>query len=192
MTKRFMKLPNGDRVYEGEYARDRAGRKVGPMVCVVGPDFGFDVAPRKSNGFGWYGDGRRSVAYETPRDLIAEWRDDDAPAHIITHGGCEWDLTALETPFGILQEKAPPVAEALKAWPHGVLTYSEDRNGLCQKWAEIKLGRMEPYLTYRAKPAPVEDRVLCSRGEFDTIKERGTCIKRADGSIDWATWEPET
>ena len=104
----------------------------------------------------------------------------DQPAHIITHEGRTFDLTALETPFGLLPE---PVQVALDAWPHGVESFNQ--HGL---WCNVS-PLWNPSIAYRAKPAPTETRVQCYRGEYYKAKEHGTCIKRPDGSIDWASWE---
>ena len=103
----------------------------------------------------------------------------DQPAQIISHDGRDYDLTALETPFGLLPE---PVQVALDAWPHGSLWYDG-------RWRE-RQGPVGPEcFVYRAKPAPKETRVQCYRGRYGKAKEHGTCIKRHDGSIDWASWE---
>ena len=164
----------------GKYYRTRDGRKVGPMA---------EERPRWSswpwdvkNGQGnletmlWKDDG---TADETPdADLIAEWQDDQ-PAPIITHKGREYDLTALETPFGLLPET---VQDALKAWPHGLEYWVG-----CDKWHETE-DTNGATLVHRAKPAPADERVMCYRG--CSVHEVGTCTKRPDGSIDWATWEP--
>ena len=109
----------------------------------------------------------------------------DQPAHIITHNGREYDLTALETPFGLLPE---PVQDALRAWPHGVemMTYSGQM--IEYNFPDMKGKRGA---VWRAKPAPTETRVECYRGEYYKRKEHGTCIKRPDGSIDWQSWEPD-
>jgi hypothetical protein len=169
------------KIEAGKYYRTRDGRKVGPMV---------EERPRWSswpwdvkNGQGnletmlWKDDG---MADETPdADLIAEWQDAQ-PAHIITHEGRTYNLTALETPFGLLPD---PVQVALKAWPHGHQRYAS------QAWIDDNDG-MFSAVTYRAKPAPTETRVQCQRREVLGDIESGTCIKR-DGQILWDTWELE-
>jgi len=109
----------------------------------------------------------------------------DQPARIITHEGRDYDLTALETPFGLLPE---PVQAALKAWPHGLEIYTYDETGCVGAWLEMCL-RFYDWHAIRAKPAPAETRVQCYRAEYGKAKEHGTCIKRPDGSIDWASWE---
>ena len=120
-----------------------------------------------------------SVVEEPYWTLISRARPDQ-PAHIVTHEGRDYDLTALETPFGLLPE---PVQKALQSWPHGRQRYTS------QLWADDNDG-MFSAVTYRAKPAPVETRVQCYRGEQGVrSREHGTCIKRHDGSLDWASWE---
>jgi hypothetical protein len=101
-------------------------------------------------------------------------------AHIIqSSNGRVYDLTALETPFGLLPED---VQKALKDWPHGWTEFlgSEWHIKTSLAWAR--------YYTYRAKPAPeVKEYVLywCpgynatkSSDDFDThritIRDDGT------------------
>jgi hypothetical protein len=68
------------------------------------------------------------------------------PPHILTSAnGRIYDLTELETPFGLLPED---VRDALQAWPHGLLGLSA--NGL----AWIEMNGFQGGVTYRAKPAP--------------------------------------
>ena len=164
----------------GKYYRTRDGRKVGPMV------FDSDTITEyvwddKATSRSYDSSGRQyGDSLQSDWDLIAEWRDDQ-PAHIITHEGREYDLTTLETPFGLLPE---PVQEALQAWPHGVYWYHGAR-----VWQKHSRPEWSQTQTYRATPAPTETRVQCYRGEYYKRKEHGTCIKRPDGSIDWASWE---
>ena len=131
----------------GKYYRTRDGRKVGPMtrgVCIYTDRPSFFAGG--SNAIAYRGDGvRRMSTGIDSSDLIAEWRDDQ-PAHIITHEGREYDLTALETPFGLLPE---PVQKALRAWPHGRQRYA------ARFWTDDN-GGMFSAVTYRAKPAPAE------------------------------------
>ena len=112
-------------------------------------------------------------------DLIAEWK--DQPERTVTTNGRHYDLTKLETPFGLLPK---PVQKALKAWPHGVERYIDG------EWIGFGASFFWRSTTYRAKPAPKETRVECYRGEQGVIHEYGTCIKR-NGEILWSTWEPE-
>ena len=104
-------------------------------------------------------------------------------SHIIHHNGRTYDLTALETPFGLLPE---PVQVALRRWPHG-WEYWSAATGWCGKTCIANYS-----LVSRAKPAPAETRVGCMRAtrHGKVILEIGTCIKR-DGEILWDTWEPE-
>jgi|GEM_PF-4227049 len=164
----------------GKYYRTRDGRKVGPMQ-----ESGCDEWPwivEVGDGRCWHNDGSE-VAHTKSGDLIAEWQDEH-PAHIIAHEGRDYDLTALESPFGLLPG---PVQEALQAWPHGWVHYCGS-----QGWQSLPhYTRIRAPRVYRAVPAPTETRVQCYRGESHPagIKwERGTCIKRDGGSIDWQSW----
>ena len=150
----------------GKYYRTRDGRKVGPMF--VGRDgeySGFPWTDRDSNEFGrWSQEGEDGETYmmgEADGDLIAEWQEDQ-PEHIVTHEGREYDLTALETPFGLLPE---PVKDALQAWPHGVEYWRSDH------WTSGHSLSFAGSFAYRAKPAPVETRVQCYRGAKTHAKD---------------------
>jgi hypothetical protein len=83
--------------------------------------------------------------------------------HIITSAnGRTYDLTALETPFGLLPED---VQEALRAWPHGWAYYTT-----CAGW-ENTYPHWGKCQTYRARPAPkVTEHVLwwCARSDATT------------------------
>jgi len=76
-----------------------------------------------------------------------------APNIITSADGRAYDLTALESPFGLLPED---VKEALRAWPHGRKIYHGshwpdcvDEPAFCKEY------------TYRARPAPrVTEHVL--------------------------------
>ena len=110
---------------------------------------------------------------------------DDQPAHIITHEGREYDLTALETPPALLPDE---VYDALVKWRHGLIYFAGGR------WNERDAPPSRDYgLVVRAKPAPAEARVWCAIMEIGGLRasEHGTCIKNPDGSIDWASWEPD-
>jgi hypothetical protein len=172
------------KIEAGKYYRTRDGQKVGPMYR-TSSDF-MIMKWNCSGGVGWSDRGSVYMTVDDENDIIAEWT--DAPAHIITHNGREYDLTALETPFGILLEKAPPVAEALEAWPHGFEYYSTPFQP--HEWATVDEPTWAYGTVYRAKPAPAEVRVKCVRFGEGHFAERGTCITRADGTIDWSTWEP--
>ena len=175
--------PPALQVEAGKYYRTRDGRKVGPMIRETDGDY-MANHPDGRGTVSWRRDGTRYRGREPEADLIAEWSDDTL-AHIVTHEGREYDLTTLETPFGLLPE---PVQEALKAWPHGVemMTYSGQM--IEYNFPDMKGKRGA---VWRAKPAPTKTRVQCYRGEIGDFEKRGTCIKRPDGSIDWASWEPD-
>ena len=128
-------------------------------------------------------DGALWEVVRTPFWVLISRANPDQPAHIITHEGRQYDLTALETPFGLLPE---PVQEALKAWPHGWVHYCGS-----QGWQSLPhYTRIRAPRVYRAVPAPAETRVRCYRSAPAVpFNEYGTCIKNPDGSIDWASWE---
>jgi len=128
-----------------------------------------------------------SVSESEQEYAIISRANPDQPARIITHEGRDYDLTALETPFGLLPE---PVQAALRAWPHGLEIYTYDETGCVGAWLEMWL-RFYDWHTVRAKPAPAETRVRCVLMEIGGLRasEHGTCIKRPDGLIDWASWE---
>lgn len=171
------------KIEAGKYYRTRDGRKVGPLymrggewvsddiICGMAPMWNIDngVANFFSSG----------LESDKPiYDLVAEW-----DSSVIVHEGKEYDLTQITTPFGLLPE---PVQKALKEWEHGVEIFSIGGHWYLAPeplWGELS--------TYRAKPAPVEERVGCRRYQtkIGTPVERGTCIKRADGTIDWDTWK---
>jgi hypothetical protein len=139
----------------GKYYRTRDGRKVGPMVewCkrasrpfeVTNETLGTDLSRAL-----WRRDGTSNQG--TQSDLMAECTElTETPAHIITSAnGRTYDLTALETPFGLLPED---VQEALKDWPHDVIQYTD-----CVEtgWRPHVMHKVSyhPCVTYRACPAP--------------------------------------
>jgi hypothetical protein len=124
----------------GKYYRTRDGRKVGPIKNLGDKVYPFWFEDETFTRLGETFKGR-----ENPGDLIAEWQD-KTPAHIIqASNGRTYDLTALETPFGLLPED---VQKALNAWPHGQELWGG--NG----WWDYHSGGFSPTHTYRAKPAP--------------------------------------
>ena len=167
-------------IVAGKYYRTRDGRKVGPLQyrpdCLASDRAWCDGI---GTGLSWNGFGEANRTEGPKADLIAEWQ--DQPTRTVTTNGRNYDLTALETPFGLLPK---PVKEALQAWPHGVERYIDG------EWIGFGASVWWKSTTYRAKPAPVEVRVYCTRGEYMKAKEHGTCIKR-NGELDWSTWEPE-
>ena len=84
------------------------------------------------------------------------------PAHIITHQGREYDLTALETPFGLLPD---PVQEALKVWPHGLELYNCDETGSRGAWINAPYA-FRDWHTVRVKPEPYREQVALYFGEL--------------------------
>jgi len=124
----------------GKYYRTHAGGNVGPLLKTEASQFVFTDGVRVWTEDGLEIGGRRDGRF----DIIAEWT--DTPAHIIqSSNGRTYDLTALETPFGLLPEN---VRVALKAWPHGLNGYT----GTC--FADVPIPAFHGNSTYRAKPAP--------------------------------------
>ena len=169
------------KIEAGKYYRTSGGHRVGPMKPSGHPKWPWIVV--EGDGNSWRNDGSE-IGYTGFGDLIAEWHGDQ-PAHIITHEGRTYDLTALETPFGLLPN---PVREALQAWPHGLEIYNCDETGRVGAWVNVGF-RFYDWHTVRAKPAPAEIRIQCYRGGRGVNYEYGTCIKNPDGSIDWASWK---
>jgi hypothetical protein len=74
------------------------------------------------------------------------------PPHIIqSANGRTYDLTALETPFGLLPED---VREALEAWPHGWHRFHCVNGEYKWQSSDNEILGMYPATSYRAKPAP--------------------------------------
>ena len=173
-------------IESGKYYRTRDGRKVGPMRHDQGAkgsmsEWRAPDNPGSTNIAGWFSSGRMLSHRAHADDLIAEWHDDQ-PAHIITHEGRQYDLTALETPFGLLPE---PVQKALDAWPHRVEMMTYRGQMIEYNFPDMKGKRGA---VWRAIPAPTEIRIQCYRGGRGVNYEHGTCIKNPGGSIDWASW----
>lgn len=131
------------KIEAGKYYRTRDGQKVGPMnVPPVGKSWISQViadAVTQDRGFlGWCADGFYNASGKlSQNDLVAEWRD-------------EPDLTAITTPFGLLDRETQ---EALKAHggPYEIYTGGGG-------WKE-RLGPMWGYTyAYRVKPAPPKPR----------------------------------
>ena len=131
-------------IQAGKYYRIRHGRKVGPLTFQKNsntwqcPNFGLT----------WKLSGDTVFPHCAYLDLIAEWTEEMTNAsHIIpSANGRTYDLTALETPFGLLPED---VQRALRAWEHGLEHWRADH------WAAV-LPATNPAssFTYRARPAP--------------------------------------
>jgi hypothetical protein len=151
-------------IQAGKYYRTRDGRKVGPIEPLVHnakaasacgswnldrPLSSSDTYPFHFESETYTKAGRVLDGREESGDLIAEWTEPMAAPHIITSAnGRTYDLTALETPFGLLPEA---VKDALLAWPHGWEYFSI--GGL---WESPASGFPAWYnhQSYRAKPAP--------------------------------------
>ena len=145
----------------GKFYRTRDGRKVGPMALPK-PDDVFRWNALGDRWGRWRDDGEDGNAtggtFEAGGDLIAEWID-------------PMDLTAITTPFGLLDRETQ---EALKA--HGgqlqyfcAGAYWLDQSGLPQ-WF--------PELAYRVKPEPREWHAVGRHlydTEADAVAFRQTC-----------------
>lgn len=71
-AKPHMTLPNGDKIYEGGFARTSDGRKVGPMGRYCEGYWHIGSGPTDEHSYLWddYGKGQDNV------DLVAEWTDE--------------------------------------------------------------------------------------------------------------------
>lgn len=132
----------------GKFYRTRDGRKVGPMALPK-PDDVFRWNALGLRWGRWRDDGEDGNAtggtFEAGGDLIAEWID-------------PMDLTAITTPFGLLDRETQ---EALRA--HG---------GPLEHWTGLGWHlSSDPYFasdtTYRAKPAPPKPREFWLRFDMN-------------------------
>ena len=131
------------KIEAGRYYRTRDGQKVGPIEH--SRESGTFVWREKRKTCGrWNDDGLDGfdTGPVNPEDLIAEWRD-------------EPDLTAITTPYGLLDRKT---REALKA--HGG-PYEFCNNVTDWEWTDV----VPPSLwrngnVYRVKPAPPKPREM--------------------------------
>ena len=131
----------------GKFYRTRDGRRVGPMGYYEDEFLQCEIDGLKrlfkiSGGEHRYG--MRDL------DLIAEWVDELPHGHARLPSGAVVDLTAITTPFGLLDEVYGPGAqEALRA--HG-----GPWEGWCEgaKWEKIHDPYWSVTSTYRVKPQP--------------------------------------
>jgi hypothetical protein len=148
-------------IQAGKYYRTRDGRKVGPIE-ENGKATLYVWRDQLGSCDFWRYDGRHHS--QPALDFIAEWtKPMTNPPHIIqSANGRVYDLTALETPFGLLPED---VQAALKVWPHGLSIWIE---GL---WRNVETMRSRHDNVYRAKPAPkVTEHVLYWRAGTDVTR----------------------
>lgn len=126
------------KIEAGKYYRTRDGQKVGPLTNTACDGMVARFAPL---GLWFRADGRAEGGQDDefcPQyDLIAEWRD-------------EPDLTAIKTPFGLLDRETQ---EALKA--HG--GPYEYLNSRCE-WKDTPKCDDVPGYAHRVKPAPPKPR----------------------------------
>ena len=134
----------------GKFYKDVMGRR-----CEVMLDDGsignerFKVSHGESVEIWHFDNGRANIDCDK-YDLIAEWVDELPHGHARLPSGAVVDLTAITTPFGLLDEVYGPGAqEALRA--HG-----GPWEGWCEgaKWEKIHDPYWSVTSTYRVKPQP--------------------------------------
>lgn len=169
--KPHMTLPNGDKLFEGDYGVTREGQKVGPIKASGREDAHWCV-----DGLGLYrADGTFGYGIDEvkcpPYDIIAKhnpttwptytpapWAEMPKPespvqlphGHALMPSGEVVDLTAITTPFGLLSEE---VKSALAA--HGGPYEIVDESG----WSEKLFKVFGDKYTYRVRPLPPEPKV---------------------------------
>ena len=132
----------------GKYYKTRDGRKAGPLLPAPLEEFPF----KASRSGPWFtamgeaeGDGRDE---KLPNwDLISEWEESDTSC--TKAGNTTVDLTAITTPFGLLDKATQ---DALRAHG-GPWQYYTDYDG----WRDCKWIGAWPYVpgtVYRVKPQP--------------------------------------
>jgi hypothetical protein len=140
----------------GKYYRTRDGEK-----AYAAFDDGSDRWPIKVNHNGvslWHAlDGVSNIS--SVYDLIAEWIEpEDTPAplpygHVRLPSGDVVDLTSIREPFGLLQERSPETAEALKL----ALEPYEYWHG--EHWLDhVEGDQIWPEFVYRVAPKPAAPR----------------------------------
>jgi hypothetical protein len=152
------------KIEAGKYYRTRDGQKVGPMIdrCPKPHEL---TRWKDKKGTCWHEDGRHLTAMGTPElDLIAEWT--DAP-----------DLTAITTPFGLLDDAT---REALKAHGGPYQVYGPDGN-----WTSWPPG-WHVNCVYRVKPSPPKPREWWVSGGnciWDTYTEAYNACDRGEKPV---------
>ena len=155
------------KIEAGKFYRTRDGQKVGPMIA----DYpGFIV--RRGDGQKWEADGSPVRACGMPDgfDLIAEWSD---PV----------DLTALTTPFGLLDEVyGPGTQEALKAHGGPWEVFSHFGWGF---WGGEPIHCWPEDRAIRVKPAPPQPRTIYLCEVPDGIPSiHATAIDATEAALD--------
>ena len=151
----------------GKYYRTRGGQKVGPICPWQGSTdpWPFAILDGNGNNIASYDkrgvccDGKYPAGLKPSGDLIAEWSD--------------LDLTAITTPFGLLDAETQ---EALKAHGGPYEWYAS-----CDGWAEWTPNWDWPN-TYRVKPAPPKPRERWAYGAHmhDTLEAAEAFRARVD------------
>jgi hypothetical protein len=135
------------RIEEGRFYRTRTGKIVGPMKRFGSPTkYCWNEAGHPDGRWSDDGeDGYASRAGATEMDLIEEW---------------SLSLTQIETAYGILLEKQPEIAKALRECGGPWERYTNNGD-----WAKIPTPAWEPSGVYRLKPQPPKPR------EFWLVRE---------------------
>ncbi len=124
-------------ISEGRYYRTRDGQKVGPMID-RNPTPWDRTKWRDVGGRCWHENGEHYKEMQTPNlDIIAEWTE-------------PMDLTAITTPFGLLDAETQA---ALKA--HGG---PYERFASMGNWVDWPEPDWVPSTVYRVKPQPPKPR----------------------------------
>ena len=126
---------------------------------------------------GWWG---INIDFSKNKYRLISRANPDRTPHIVTHEGRVWGSMTAEEKGAVL----------LAYWGEGI---EASIDGKYWYSASPSIDQTQPPfrddLFVRARPAPVETRVQCYRGEQGVSRDHGTCIKRPDGSIDWQSWE---
>jgi hypothetical protein len=164
-NKPHMTLPDGDKLYEGDYGRTRDWQRQGPAVYNKKAE---DWSKWSLGDKGYYSDGRWSVCSPNdPSDIIAKWT--DAPAEPVL-----WrDMTPEQKGALLLAHQEGKVIEVKE-----VHQSNWSRNDYPEWWREF---------AYRVRPEPKrETRPLYYGGQFVPIVQIGT-IDLIDGKPDPAS-----
>lgn len=152
---------------DGKYYRAEDGSKIGPIYSFSGDLFAIQ-GQCDSETPGWNSSGQPHDEYPKPHGaLIAEWPDTD--------------LTAITTPFGLLDEATQ---DALEAHDGEIEYYGS------QGWV-IKKPLWNRNLTYRARKKPVEDSVTHKACAFQ-IGSHEPIVSASQYGADWVQGEITT
>jgi hypothetical protein len=167
--KPHMTMPNGDKLYEGDYGRTRDGQKVGPL-CLgrdCGSTYRWAENPHKKGR--WDDDGEDGFGFAGQNscyDIIARWT--DAPAEPVL-----WrDMTPEQKGALLL---AHHEGKVIQCWDtHGSV------------WANTTEPRWAGAYAYRIRPEPVVHRVPLAYMDGASFRQIGT-VALIDGKPDPAS-----